>query len=298
MICPLKKKKFSGKLYIFYDKYYQEDKLQSNKILNIGVKNFVFYTPFVGHTLGYILIGTDFFAQLIKMVLNDNNIGLNNLVYSKIKKHPLKYQGLIRKAILSHQSLLLRVVQNLPNNHMLFENSLFIEESKRILKLIKDRKQAIDLFTHFKYLDVLHILKFVASQNYKGNLIYTAHQNFLCYDFLEERLILQTENELKESTFNIPLKFYSNVGFLGMFVDNIFIPLMNIGNKKFVLANQQRLGDLKSYKMQPFLFYRKISDFFVISNGVYHATATPKTTVDFGKDHIKDWEKFTIKHLN
>nr|WP_298891813.1 hypothetical protein [uncultured Acinetobacter sp.] len=44
--------------------------------------------------------------------------------------------------------------------------------------------------------------------------------------------------------------------------------------------------------MTPFFMYRKIDDFYVISNGKYYATATPKQTVDFGVAHIKNWEKF------
>ena len=227
----IKENDISGKVYLIYDKYYKEDKIQVDKIQQTWTQYSAFYTPFVGHTLGYILIGTDFFAQLIKMVLNNNNIGLNSLIYDKVKNHPLRYQGIIRKALLSHESLLLKMVQNLPNNHMLFENALFVEESKKILTLIKDRKQAIDLLMRFKYLDVLHILRFVISQTHKGDLIYTAHQNFLCYDLLEEKLALLTEHELKESIFQIPLKIYSNIGFLGCFVDNDFVPLMDIGNK-------------------------------------------------------------------
>lgn len=294
----IKVEEMSGKLYLFFDKYYKEDKIQSTQILNSRLESFVFHTPFVGHTLGHILIGSEFFTQLVELILISNNVNLEKLVYNKIRKHPLKYQGVIRKALLSHKSLLLKVVNNLSNNHVLFKNPLFIEESKRILTLIKDKNQAFDLLTRFKFLDLLHILKIVTSQNQKGNLIYTAHQNFLCYNLLEEKLTLLTEDELKESIFQIPLKVHSDVGLLGCFIDNEFIPLMDIGNKKFALATQHRLSDIKNYKMQPFLFYRKISNFFVISNGVYHATATPKATVDFGKDHIKDWEKFTIKHIH
>lgn len=286
----------SGKLYIFYDKYHQEDNIQANNILSLFQRKCVFNTPFAGHTLGHILIGSDFFNSLTKAVIRDDYLHIKNLINKKLRIHPLKYQGLIRNALrLNHHSIMIRVLENLLEGHLIFHNPIFEREILALIKQIKDASRAVNLIKKFDFLSSLEI---ISNRELQGNFIYTAHDNFLCYNMIDQNLVLLDSDSVWKIWFVIPLVFHFQVGILGIFVNNNFMPLMTLSKSKFRLVNLDSHYQEPVYKMQPFLFYRKISDFYIISNGEFHATATPKATVDFGKTHIKDWEKFTIRSLS
>lgn len=293
----IKLEDISGKLYLFYDKYHQEDKIQAKRIIDLFYNKFVVSTPFASHTLGHILIGSNFFKNLISMVILNKHSGIEDLVRRKLKESPLKYQALFRSIISNKKNnLLLKVMDKLPSNHIFFTNSLFEEDIKKLIKLTPDRDRAINLALRLKCIGI-NLLKFIYQKEFDGYFIFTAHNNFLCYDLLDKKLVLLNENSLEKAFFTVPLKFHFNAGILGIFTDHErFFPLINIDNGKFLLLESYEDSQVE-YKMQPFLFYRKLYDFYVISNGIFHATATPKSTVDFGKTHIKNWEKFTIKYL-
>ncbi|AUI66412.1 MULTISPECIES: hypothetical protein [Glaesserella] len=294
----IKSEDISGDLYVFYDNYHKEDSLQVNKIIDIYHNVFVTHTPFVGHTLGHILIGSEFFLKLCHTVLKKDKNELIHLVRNKVRNHPMKYQGIMRNAFKRHISLLVGVIERLPNDHVIFNNALFVEEIKYLLSKIGDVNRLLRIITKFKQVSFENIYKFIMNRSLTYPVIYTAHENFLCFDLLNKKLVLCEDSEIKSNMFLIPLRFHYDAGILGVFEDNnTFIPLIDIGNKQFSLMSTMDFYSLGNYKMQPFLFYKKISNFFVISNGIFHATATPKKIIDFGKEHIKDWEKFQMKLL-
>lgn len=288
----------SGNLHIFYDNYYWDDKIQAQKIIDLFAEKSIYVTPFVGHTLGYILVGSSFFALLVQLILANQNEEIGLAVKKKIKNHPLKLQGVIKNALPNHSELLTKLIEKMPENHIMFCNPVFREEVKKILKTVKEKERAIHLALRFSYLDFFDKMRLVILKSHKGNFAYTAHNNFLCYNIIDEKLVQIRENELNDCWFVVPIKFNFDVGILGFFVDfDLFLPLISTDDGRYVLANNEWYNNISHYRMQPFLFYRRLSNFYVISDGVFHATATPKQTIDFGKSHIKDWEKFTSKQI-
>lgn len=286
-----------GILYLFYDSYFYEDAYQARRIIDISKDVVVIKTNFVGHTLGHILIGSDFFIKFLRLILSNNVHSLNLLVKDKMKSHPMYYQGVIRYALKNHSQSLVGILKKIPDNHNLFSNKLFHEEAKSTLRKMKI-EDALFYIKKFTYIENDNILQLFAYKQNLDKAIYTAHENFLCYDFLDKKLLLVDLDKICRDCFIIPLKFYFDFGILGFFTqkDN-FIPIIRALDGSISLGDKKIEFSPNNYNIQPFFLYRKISDFYVISDGSYHATATPKNTVDFGKSHIKNWEIFKMQKI-